>query len=98
MSRNLFYTDSLFYLSSFQNPLKENPRQQCRGFFLSLEEKSDKINYRLVLEQRLASLFEGGAPKGRRECRFDDGILPQSALWAASPLREGAKASTLLLS
>ena len=49
--------------------------------------------------RRLASPFGGGGPAkpGRRGCRFDVRTLPQSALWAASPLKEGAKASTLLL-
>ena len=61
------------------------------------------INERLALEQRLASLFEGGAPVrtlGRRECRIDVKTLPQSKIGSEkpifdSPLREGAKATVL---
>ena len=43
------------------------------------------------------SLREVARKAGRRECRIDVRTLPQSALRASSPLREGAKSSILLL-
>ena len=48
------------------------------------------------MHRSLASLYEGGDPKGRRECPTNKKTLPQSKTGSeepvfASPLKEGAK-------
>ena len=45
---------------------------------------------KLGTAQALASLYEGGAPKGRRECPVKQGTLPQSASLTA-PSKRGPR-------